>query len=306
LAFVLPILLSCHSLQPMLLSSTGAKLQKQKKHFLFLPLLAQSLKPRHLLLQNLKEPAETKFKTGGGGSFVNLTNVGVDACEMGQESRRLTAYHEGGHAIVASLTPDALPVHKATVVPRGQSLGMVMQLPSADETSWSKRQMLAKMDVCMGGRVAEEIIYGTDNVTSGASSDFEQATQLATRMVERWGMSEKVGFVTHRNLTGQGGEAHVSQHTREAIDAEVKRLTGQAYNNAKKLLLENEDKLHKLAGELIKEETLTGDQVREIIGVKNASAKKTQESQSSADAAKSQPPPAEGGPQPKRSWFRSK
>jgi ATP-dependent metalloprotease len=232
---------------------------------------------------------------------------------MRQESRRLTAYHEGGHAIVASLTPDALPVHKATVVPRGQSLGMVMQLPSADETSWSKRQMLAKMDVCMGGRVAEEIIYGTDNVTSGASSDFEQATQLATRMVERWGMSEKVGFVTHRNLTGQGGEAHVSQHTREAIDAEVKRLTGQAYNNAKKLLLENEDKLHKLAGELIKEETLTGDQVREIIGVKNAiigvknaSAKKTQESQSSADAAKSQPPPAEGGAQPKRSWFGSK
>ena len=124
------------------------------------------------------------------------------------------------------------------------------------------------MDVCMGGRVAEEIIYGTDKVTSGASSDFEQATQIAISMVERWGMSEAVGYVSHRNLTGRGGEAMVSQHTRAAIDAEVKRLTSQAYANAKTLLQKHEGELHKLADELMREETLTGDQVREIIGVK--------------------------------------
>ena len=142
---------------------------------------------------------------------------------------------------------------------------------------------------------------------------FENAClQIATSMVERWGMSEKVGYVTHRNLTGQGGEAHVSQHTREAIDAEVKRLTGQAYNNAKRLLKENEDKLHKLAAELIKEETLTGDQVREIIGANlkarsKSAPPKTQKSQSSAEAAQSgQQPVGEGGPPPKRSWFGSK
>jgi len=143
-----------------------------------------------------------------------------------------------------------------------------MQLPDSDETSWSRAQMLAKMDVCMGGRVAEEIIYGENNVTSGASSDFEQATNIATSMVERWGMSEKVGYVSHRNLTSNGGEARVSQHTRAAIDAEVKRLTSQAYLNAKTLLTQHEDKLHLLAQQLMTEETLTGSQVRHLMGVK--------------------------------------
>jgi ATP-dependent metalloprotease len=189
------------------------------------------------------------------------------------ESRRLTAYHEAGHALVACLTPGALAVHKATVVPRGQALGMVMQLPDSDETSWSRRQMLAKMDVCMGGRVAEELIYGAEHVTSGASSDLEQATEIATSMVERWGMSDKVGFVSHKNLTGRGSEAHVSQQTRAAIDSEVKRLTSQAYDNAKAILRKHEDKLHVLAQELIKQETLTGDQVRHLIGLKEPQRK---------------------------------
>ena len=217
-----------------------------------------------------------------------------------EESRRLTAYHEGGHALVACFTPGALPVHKATVVPRGQSLGMVMQLPDADETSWSRKQMLAKMDVAMAGRVAEELIYGVDNVTSGASSDFEQATNIATSMVERWGMSDKVGFVSHKNLTGRGGDAAVSQATRAAIDAEVKRLTSQAYTNAKTLLTRHEDKLHLLAAELINHETLTGDQVRDILGLPPLQ-KKTPESPAT--------PPAPGSPSSapardkKKSWF---
>lgn len=141
-----------------------------------------------------------------------------------EDSRRLTAYHEGGHALVACFTEGALPVHKATVVPRGMALGMVTQLPDQDETSWSKKQMLARMDVCMGGRVAEEVIFGADHVTSGASSDFEQATNIAMNMVERWGMSEKLGYVAHKHLTGggrNGGEAAYSEDTRKAIDAEV-------------------------------------------------------------------------------------
>ncbi|KAJ1474958.1 peptidase family M41-domain-containing protein, partial [Baffinella frigidus] len=104
----------------------------------------------------------------------------------------LTAYHEGGHALVATLTDGALPVHKATIMPRGQSLGMVMQLPDQDMTSWSYRQMIAEMDVCMGGRAAEELIFGVGNITSGASSDLERATGIATSMVEKYGMSSKV------------------------------------------------------------------------------------------------------------------
>ena len=219
-----------------------------------------------------------------------------------QESRRLTAYHEGGHALVASLTPDALPVHKATIVPRGQSLGMVMQLPGADETSWSRAQMLAKMDVCMGGRVAEELIYGADNVTSGASSDFEQATQIAISMVERWGMSDKVGFVSHKNLTARGGEARVSQHTRAAVDSEVKRLTSHAYENARSILTRHQDKLHLLAEELIKEETLSGDQVREIIGVKPLKKPPAAASEGGNGSAPSADAPAQ---KPRKSWFSS-
>jgi len=184
------------------------------------------------------------------------------------ESRKLTAYHEGGHAIVASFTDGALPVHKATVVPRGMALGMVMQLPDKDETSWSRKQMLAKMDVCMGGRVAEELVFGADNVTSGASSDFEQATQIAINMVERWGMSDKLGFVTHRHLTSGGSDTAISEETRKAIDAEVKRLTDLSYENAKRILVQHRDKLDKLAAELIDKETLTGEQVRGILNVK--------------------------------------
>jgi ATP-dependent metalloprotease len=187
-----------------------------------------------------------------------------------EESRRLTAYHEGGHAIVACYTDGALPVHKATVVPRGMALGMVMQLPDSDETSWSRKQMLAKMDVCMGGRVAEEVIFGPDKVTSGASSDFEQATSIAMNMVERWGMSEKLGHVAHKHLTGggrNGGEAAYSEETRQAIDGEVKRLTDEAYSNAKRILKKHEDKLHLLANALIEKETLTGEEVRRILGL---------------------------------------
>jgi ATP-dependent metalloprotease len=191
---------------------------------------------------------------------------------VSEENRRLTAYHEGGHALVATFTEGADPVHKATVVPRGMALGMVMQLPDKDETSWSYKQMMASIDVAMGGRAAEEVIFGHDNVTSGASSDFEQATKIAFDMVDKFGMSDKTGFVAFKdNLSRSGGGASaISDARRKVIDAEVKKIVDESYERAKATVEAHKDKLHLLAQELIDKETLTGKQVRLILGVKES------------------------------------
>mmetsp|Transcript_8486 Transcript_8486/g.25505 ORF Transcript_8486/g.25505 Transcript_8486/m.25505 type:complete len:733 (+) Transcript_8486:280-2478(+) len=176
---------------------------------------------------------------------------------LSQQTRKLTAYHEGGHALVASYTNGALPVHKATIVPRGVSLGMVSQLPDKDMSSMTRVQMLARMDVCMGGRAAEEIIFGDDNITSGAESDFDQATKLAEAMVTRYGMSDKLGQVVYdRN------ENALSSETRACIDAEVKKLVDDSYQRALNLLKKHQKELHNLAAALLDLETLSGDEVR--------------------------------------------
>jgi len=176
------------------------------------------------------------------------------------KSRRLTAYHEGGHALVAALTPDATPLHKATIVPRGMALGMVMQLPEDDELNWTRKQMLAKLDVCMGGRVAEETIFGADEVTSGASSDLEQATNIARLMVEKFGMSSKVGYVA----VGKDKE-DVSVEMRRLVDQEVQSLTSEAYERATKLINAHRDELHLLANALLQHETLSGSEIKDAI-----------------------------------------
>ncbi|KAK9820213.1 hypothetical protein WJX72_007544 [[Myrmecia] bisecta] len=182
---------------------------------------------------------------------------------ISEKNRRLTAYHEGGHALVAMHTEGAHPVHKATIVPRGVALGMVMQLPEeADEHSVSRRQLLAKLDVCMGGRVAEEMIFGEKDVTTGASSDLEQATRLARAMVTKYGMSEKLGQVS---IDYSENGSSLSSETRAAVEGEVKRLVGSAYERAKVLLREREDELHALARELMEKETLSGAQIKELI-----------------------------------------
>lgn len=174
---------------------------------------------------------------------------------LSEETRKTTAYHEGGHALCCLYAEDALPVHKATIMPRGQALGMVAQLPSKDMTSMSKAQMLAKLTVCMGGRAAEELIFGTSRVTSGASSDFEQATQLGEAMVTQYGMSEKLGRVVY-NKERESGE------TRALIESEVRSLLDAAYEDAMRILKSHENELHALAGALLRHETLTGEQVR--------------------------------------------
>mmetsp|Transcript_26414 Transcript_26414/g.41288 ORF Transcript_26414/g.41288 Transcript_26414/m.41288 type:complete len:577 (+) Transcript_26414:501-2231(+) len=182
---------------------------------------------------------------------------------MNEDNRRLTAYHEGGHALVASLTDGALPVHKATIVPRGGALGMVMQLPEEDMTSWSRRQMMAEMDVCMAGRAAEEIIFGPQNITSGASSDLERATSIAKNMVEKFGMSNRIGLVAHSQKSR--GVPGMSEETMALVDAEVRKLAEESYKRATNLLVKHKVGLHSIAQALLEHETLDGDEVRDLL-----------------------------------------
>jgi len=172
----------------------------------------------------------------------------------------LTAYHESGHAVVAFNTKGANPIHKATITPRGMSLGMVTQLPDKDETSVSKNQMLARLDVCMGGRVAEEMIFGPDQVTSGARSDLQQATALARHMVTECGMSDAVGpiFIDTDNQK-------LSGDFQKSIDAEVVRLLKEAYDRVTKLLKKHESDLHSLAQALLEHETLNAKEIKDLL-----------------------------------------
>ncbi|KAL8217869.1 hypothetical protein R6Q57_021242 [Mikania cordata] len=177
---------------------------------------------------------------------------------LSEESKKLTAYHESGHAIVALNTDGAHPIHKATIVPRGSALGMVTQLPSNDETSVSKKQLLARLDVCMGGRVAEEIIFGPDYVTTGASTDLQSATEIAQYMVSSYGMSDAIGPVHLKERPGS------EMQTR--IDAEVVKLLKDAYDRVKSLLKKHEKSLHALAYALLEYETLNAEEIKRILG----------------------------------------
>ncbi|CAN0902924.1 ATP-dependent zinc metalloprotease FTSH 11, chloroplastic/mitochondrial [Linum grandiflorum] len=176
---------------------------------------------------------------------------------ISEESKKLTAYHESGHAIVAFNTDGAHPIHKATIMPRGSALGMVTQLPSDDETSISKKQLLARLDVCMGGRVAEELIFGRDHVTTGASSDLNSATELAHYMVSSCGMSDVIGPVHIKERP--------SSELQSRIDAEVVKLLREAYERVKALLKKHEKALHALANALLEYETLTAEEIKRVL-----------------------------------------
>lgn len=171
--------------------------------------------------------------------------------------------------MVALHTSGAHPVHKATIMPRGQALGMVFQLPKGDQMSQSKRQMLAELDVCMGGRVAEELIFGEEHVTSGASSDIQKATQLARRMVMLYGFGEGTG---DRKLSimryDPNDTSMMGPDTKRAIDVEVERLLMESYERAKRCLVSHRRDLETVAKGLLEHETLSGKELKQLLAGK--------------------------------------
>ncbi|MDZ4277061.1 MAG: cell division protein FtsH, partial [Erythrobacter sp.] len=190
---------------------------------------------------------------------------------MTDDEKKMTAYHEAGHAIVSVHEDASDPIHKATIIPRGRVLGMVMRLPERDSYSYHRDKMHANLSVSMGGRVAEEIIFGHDKVSSGASSDIQYATDLARNMVTRWGMSDKLGPLQYEASQdgylgmGQTIRTMASDETNKLIDAEIKGLVEGAHARASDILKTNEDQLHLLAQALLEYETLTGEEIRALL-----------------------------------------
>ncbi|KAM8712467.1 hypothetical protein ACLKA7_012908 [Drosophila subpalustris] len=182
-----------------------------------------------------------------------------------EEANTITAYHEGGHAIVAFYTKESHPLHKVTIMPRGPSLGHTAYIPEKERYHVTKAQLLAMMDTMMGGRAAEEIIFGTEKITSGASSDLKQATSIATHMVKDWGMSEKVGLRTIDSPKGLGGGEVLGPNTVEAVDAEIKRILSDSYERAKAILKKHTKEHKALAEALLKYETLDADDIKAIL-----------------------------------------
>ncbi len=188
---------------------------------------------------------------------------------MTEEEKRLTAYHEAGHAIVAINMPASDPIHKATIIPRGMALGLVMRLPETDRVSHTREKMIADITVAMGGRVSEELVFGYDKVTSGAHSDIEYASKLSRSMVTEWGMSDKIGLVYHNYKQHNIYDSQViSDDTLKFIDEEVKEIISSCYEKAKDILITNRTNLDLIATNLLEFETLTGDEIRNILNGK--------------------------------------
>jgi len=191
---------------------------------------------------------------------------------MTEEEKLLTAYHEGGHAIVGLNVIATDPIHKATIIPRGRALGMVMQLPERDKLSMSLEQMTSRLAIMMGGRVAEELVFGREKVTSGAASDIEQATRLARMMVTRWGLSEELGTVSYGENQDEvflgmsvSRTQNASEATVQKIDSEIRRLVEEGYKHATRILTEKRADLETLAKGLLEYETLTGKEITELL-----------------------------------------
>ena len=191
---------------------------------------------------------------------------------MTDEEKRLTAYHEAGHAVVALHCPASDPIHKATIIPRGRALGMVMRLPEGDRISLARDKIYADLRVACGGRIAEELIFGDDKVTTGASSDIRMATDMARRMVTEWGMSDKLGFLAYsadeqevflgRSVSQQ---KNMADATASIIDSEVRRIVDEAYDAATKILKKHNVELERLAQGLLEYETLDGEEIKIIV-----------------------------------------
>jgi cell division protease FtsH len=191
---------------------------------------------------------------------------------MTDDERKLTAYHEAGHAIVAMNLPESDPIHKATIIPRGNALGMVMRLPITDRISVSRIKLETDLSVAAGGRIAEELIFGHDKITSGASSDIKQVTKIARLMVIEWGMSEKLGFLSYVEdganvFLGHSTNANknISSVTAKVIDDEIRAIVDKTYARSEDILKKNLDALEKLAQGLLAHETLSGEDIKKIL-----------------------------------------
>ena len=191
---------------------------------------------------------------------------------MTDDEKKMTAYHEAGHALVAFHEPASDPIHKATIIPRGRALGMVVRLPERDSYSYHRDKMYANLSIAMGGRVAEELIFGHGKVSSGASGDIQMATSLARSMVTQWGMSDKMGPLQYEEQAGetflgysQTQRHNMSNETAQLIDSEIRALVEGGYQQATRLLKRHIKQLHKLAGALLEYETLTGDEINGLL-----------------------------------------
>jgi cell division protease FtsH len=190
---------------------------------------------------------------------------------MSDEEKEMTAYHEAGHAIVGLNMEGSLPIHKATIIPRGRALGMVQYLPERDQISQSRQEMIARMAMAMGGRAAEELHFGYDKVTSGASSDIEQVTRIATAMVTEWGLSDEIGPIAYKDtdqqsfVPGIGRGSAISPETAKKIEEEIKRFVTEAHEKALEILKKKKKDWVALAEALLEYETLSGDEIKALI-----------------------------------------
>jgi cell division protease FtsH len=195
---------------------------------------------------------------------------------MSEDEKKLTAYHESGHAIVGRLVPEHDPVHKVTIIPRGRALGVTMFLPEDDRYSNNKQRLESQICTLYGGRIAEELIYGKDKVTTGASNDIERATEIAKNMVTKWGLSEKMGPMSYSDDEGEvflgrsvTQTKTMSDDTANDIDSEVRLLINKSYSAATKMIKDNMDKLHAMTDALMTYETIDKDQIDDIMaGIK--------------------------------------
>ena len=195
---------------------------------------------------------------------------------MKDKEKKMTAYHEAGHAIVGLLVPSHDPVYKVSIIPRGRALGVTMFLPEEDRYSLSKEQLNSQISSLFGGRIAEELIYGSDMVTTGASNDIERATELARNMVTKWGLSAKLGPLAYSEEEGEvflgrsvTKHKNVSDETAHIIDEEIRHVIDSNYGRAEQILKENVDKLHSMTAALMKYETIDRDQIDDVMAGKD-------------------------------------
>jgi cell division protease FtsH len=231
---------------------------------------------------------------------------------MTEDEKKLTAYHEAGHAIVGMNVPQHDPIHKATIIPRGRALGLVLSLPERDQLSVTYTKYKSKIAMAMGGKVAEELIFGKENVTSGAASDIQQVSRIARAMVTQFGFSDDLGNIDYANeqqsfLGAYQGPSTISPETQKMIDAEVRRIVDEGYETAKRILTEKRDDLERLAQGLLEYETLTGDEIHKVIRGEPLDRDEDEDDRPSGDTpsvtaipktAKPRPPRSEGGLEP--------